>query len=275
MKESRRDKRVTVGGASLAVREAGSGPPVLLINGTAPALWGRLPEMLAESHRVIDYDRRSFGESPAPSPKDPRRHAEDAAVVLTRLRATPALLVGWSMGAVIALELACRHAELVTGLVLLEPPFRAKQHPRPAMLRAVVGATLLGRLGHSAAGAERFLSWALARRDGSSAYDDAGPGWREEVRRHGAAIVSELDAGEHLDRRAIARVTTPTSILAGSETDPVFTGAARRLAAIIPAAELVCVPNSSHAIPFDAAPVVANIVQYHSAEQVPSRSCVE
>lgn len=264
MEDRPRNERVKVDGASLSVREAGSGPAVLLINGTAPALWGRLPETLAESHRVIDYDRRSFGESTAPEPRDPRRHAEDAAAILMHLRAAPALVVGWSMGAVIALELACRHSELVTGLVLLEPPFRAKQHPRPVMLGAVAGATLLGRLGRSAAGAERFLRWALARRNGSSAYDDAGPGWREEVRRQGAAIVSELDAGEHLDRRAIAGLTTPTTILTGSESDHVFTAAARRLATLMPRAELVAVPESSHAIAFDAAPVVADIVQQHS-----------
>jgi pimeloyl-ACP methyl ester carboxylesterase len=254
--------RVQVDGASLVVRDRGRGAAVLLIHGTAPMLWGRVPDALATTHRVIDYDRRSFGDSTAPPPRDPRRHADDAAVVLTRLGAGPVLVVGWSMGAVIALELACRHSRLVAGLVLLEPPFRAKQHPRPAMVRAVLGATLLGRLGRAEAGAERFLRWALARRDGSSAYDDAGAGWRNEVRRHAAAIVSELDAGEHLDRRAVAALTVPTTVVAGSESDPIFPAAARRLAALIPGAGFAVAPGSSHAIPFDASAVVVDVVRH-------------
>lgn len=266
-----RVQRVQVDGISLAVRESGQGPPVLLVHGSAPTMWGGLPETLATSHRVIDYDRRSFGDSSAPSPKDPRRHAEDAAGVLAQLHACPALVVGWSMGAVIAVELACRHPEIVSGLALLEPPFRAKQHPRPAMLRAVLGATLLGRLGRPEDGAERFLRWALARRNGSSAYDDAGPGWPEDVRHNGRAIVSELDAGEHLDRRAIAGLATPTIVLAGAESDPIFPAAAHRLAALLPAAELVVVPGSGHAIPFDAAPVVADTVRCLSSAAPRSR----
>lgn len=266
-----REQRVPVKGASLALRERGHGPAVLLVNGTAPSLWGSLPETLAHTHHVIEYDRRSFADSPAPPPTDPHRHAQDAAEVLTLLRVAPALVVGWSMGAVIAVELACRHPDLVSGLVLLEPPFRAKQHPRPTMLRAVVGATLLGRLGRPAAGAERFLRWALARRNGSSAYTDAGPDWQAKVRRDGAAIVHELSAGEHLSRRAITTLATPTSVLAGTSSDPIFRAAASRLAAIIPAAQLIAVPESSHAIPFDAAPIVADIVQHHPTAATPSR----
>jgi len=253
------EHHVEVEGTSIAVRDRGNGPAVLLINGTAPALWGSLPNVLAASHRVIDYDRRSFATSPAPPPRDNVRHAEDAATLLAQLGLTdPALVVGWSMGAVIAVELACRHPELVSGLVLLEPPYRAKQHPRPAMLRAIGGATLLGRLGRPAAGAERFLRWALARRDGSSAYLDAGSGWQAEVRRDGAAIVSELSAGEHLDRRAIGALAIPTTVMTGTQSDPVFAAAARRLAQAIPGAELVSVPASSHALPFDAAQAVAD-----------------
>ncbi|MHA7987414.1 alpha/beta fold hydrolase [Rathayibacter sp. CAU 1779] len=258
MNERGDERRVDVGGVRLAVREQGRGPTVLLINGTAPALWGSLPERLAATHRVIDYDRRSFAASPAPPPKGTRRHTDDAAALLRRLDAGPALLVGWSMGAVIAAELACLHPELVSGLVLLEPPFRAKQHPRPAMLAAIGGATLLGRFGRASSGAERFLRWALQRRDGSSAYVDAGQEWQADVRRDGPSIVSEVSAGEQLDRDALRAIAVPTSVLTGEQSDPVFSDAARRIADLIPRSELVTVPGSSHALPFDATPAVAD-----------------
>jgi pimeloyl-ACP methyl ester carboxylesterase len=154
------------------------------------------------------------------------------------------------MGGMVALELACRQPELVAGLVLLEPPFRAKRQPRPAMLSAVGGAVLLGRLGRREAGAERFLRWALRRRDGSSAFADAGPRWREAVRRDSAAIVAELDAHVPVDERAIAALRMPIRILVGSLTDRVFAVAARRLQSL--GGELAEIAGSGHALPFDA-----------------------
>jgi pimeloyl-ACP methyl ester carboxylesterase len=234
---------------------------VLLVHGTAPPLWGSLPELLARSHRVIAYDRRSFGASPGPRPRDLRRHADDAAALLERRVAGPALVVGWSMGAMVALQLACRRPELVAGLALLEPPFRAKRRPRPAMLGAVGGAVLLGRLGRPAAGADRFLRWALRRRDGSSAYADAGAEWREKVRRDAAAIVAELDARVPVDDRAIAALRMPIRLLVGAQTDPVFTTAAGRLRSLIPGAALTEVAGSGHALPFDASAGVAAAVE--------------
>jgi pimeloyl-ACP methyl ester carboxylesterase len=244
--------REEVGGVPLAVREQGQGPAVLLVHGTAPPLWGTLPGLLARTHRVIEYDRRSFGASPGQRPKDLGRHAEDAAALLTRLDAGPALVVGWSMGGMVALELACRQPQLAAGLVLLEPPFRAKRQPRPAMLSAVGGAVLLGRLGRPEAGAERFLRWALRRRDGSSAFADAGPQWREAVRRDSAAIVAELDAHLPVDDRAIAALRMPIRILVGSLTDRVFAVAAHRLRTLVRGGELSEVAGSGHALPFDA-----------------------
>ena len=265
MDELVKDQYVHVDGVKLAVRDRGNGPALLLINGTAPPLWGSLPELLRESHRVVEYDRRSFMGSPAVPPRDPRRHAEDAAELLGQMNAAPALVVGWSMGAIVAVDLACRHPHLISGLVLLEPPFRAKQHPRPAMLGAVGFATLLGRFGRPSSGAERFLRWALARSDGSSAYFDASADWRAEVRRNGTAIVSELSAGEHLDRAAVSELGVPATVVTGGLSDPVFRVAARRLSDVMPAAEFVTVPGSGHALPFDAAPAVAEIVQRRAA----------
>lgn len=134
---------------------------VLLIHGTAPATWGEVPARLA-AHRVIAYDRRGF--EGGPLAHDLSEHARDAA---DRIGVVPAVVVGWSIGGVIALELACRRPDLVRALVLLEPPFRAKRRPRPAMVRAIAGATVLGKRGRPQDGAERFLRWAMARRDGT------------------------------------------------------------------------------------------------------------
>ncbi len=226
---------------------------VLLIHGTAPAAWGELPDRLA-AHRVIAHDRRGF--DGGPPARDLSEHARDAADLIGP---APAVVVGWSIGGVIALELACRHPELVSALVLIEPPFRAKRRPRPAMLRAIGGATVLGKRGRPQDGAERFLRWALARRDGSSDLERLDP---DALRRAAPAIVGELafGTGEHLDRRAVAALPIPVTIVAGTESDPAFGASARRLAALIPHARLVIAPGSGHAVQLDAPELIADEV---------------
>ena len=180
---------------------AGSGPPVLLVHGTAPALWGGLIADLSRDHRVISYDRRSFGIDGAAPPASLSIHASDGAALLRVEAGAPAVVVGWSIGGVIAIELAARHPDLVAGIVLLDAPLHAKRHPRPAMVSAIARATVLARLGREYAGARAFLRWALSRRSGIPDLDRLPAEWQRRVEQQAGAITGELAAGtgEHLD----------------------------------------------------------------------------
>jgi pimeloyl-ACP methyl ester carboxylesterase len=122
------------------------------------------------------------------------------------------------------------------------------------MLRAILGAKVRAAVGRPEAGGERFLSWALSRRDGSTDVDRIGPDYRARVRRCGRAIVDELGGGtgEHLDLAAVARVDLPAVVLRGTESTPEFAAAAERVCGLVPSAELVDVRGSGHAIAIDA-----------------------
>lgn len=235
----------------------GSGRTVLLIHGTAPAIWGDLPAALGAEHRVVAYDRRSFGASGGEPPAGGlSTHARDAAAMIQAVGA-PAIVVGWSIGGVIALELAARYPNLVERLVLLEPPLHAKRHPRPAMVSAILRATLLGRIGRERAGARTFLRWALGRRAGGSDLDRLPVSWRERVDGDAGAIVRELAAGtgEHLNESLLGSIAAPARIFYGRESSAVFEYAARRAAAMVPGAQLEPVAGG-HAIQLDAAAAV-------------------
>ena len=253
---------VPVDGGTLTVTATGAGPPVLLIHGTAPAIWGELPALLATAHRVLTYDRRSFGAARDLRAGDLGAHATDAAAVI-RACGPPATVVGWSIGGVVALELAASHPDLVAGLVLLEPPLHAKRHPRLRMVLAIVGATVLGKVGRPEAGAKRFLRWALSRRDGTSDLKRMPSEWVGRLAAgDGAAIVRELAAGtgEHLDAGALRRIDAPVHVLRGDRSQAVFADAARRVARGIDNAVLVDVAGSGHAVQLDAPHRVAEYV---------------
>jgi pimeloyl-ACP methyl ester carboxylesterase len=117
-------------GVELRYRCRGQGPLVLCIHETASAgtVWRHLEEALGREASVVDYDRRGWGESTAPDPylrTTIEEQSEDAAALLQQLGAKRAVLCGAGLGAVAALDLMLRRAELVRGAVLIEPPLLA------------------------------------------------------------------------------------------------------------------------------------------------------
>jgi pimeloyl-ACP methyl ester carboxylesterase len=258
---------VDVDGGRLEVAEQGRGPVIVLIHGSAPAVWGELPVLLAAERRVITYDRRSFGANRHLPAGDLSGHAADAAAIVRAVGA-PAMVVGWSIGGVIALELAACHPELLSGLVLIEPPLHAKRHPRPRMLSALIGAILLGKLGRPDAGARRFLRWALGRTDGGQDFDRMAADWHRQLAAgDAAAVVRELAAGtgEHLDEQLIGRIIAPTHVIHGDRSQTVFAAAAVRVAKAIPDATLSQATGSGRALQLDAPALITACVSGSSA----------
>src|SRR5215469_6872173 len=94
-------------GNSFYYEEQGGGQPILLIppSGSTASTWGVLPNDLAGAGRVIAYDRRGYTRSGGQVIRSAAEHAADAAAILDALTAAPAVAVGTSAGATIALSL--------------------------------------------------------------------------------------------------------------------------------------------------------------------------
>jgi pimeloyl-ACP methyl ester carboxylesterase len=110
--------------------EAGRGQPILLIHetGTSSEAWRSLAKALGERGRAIAYDRRGWGRSGAPEPytrTTVHEQAEDATRVLADADATPAVLCGAGLGAVVALDLVLGRPQLARAAVAIEPPLLA------------------------------------------------------------------------------------------------------------------------------------------------------
>lgn len=108
-------------------RTAGEGPPLLLIHGAAEDVGLLAPQaeaFAARGRRVVWANRRGTGESPREGwpGRGVEGHADDAAGLLRALGATPATVLGFSSGGIVALALAARHPELVREAIAWEPP---------------------------------------------------------------------------------------------------------------------------------------------------------
>ena len=155
-------------GSSLYYEERGEGPPILLIppSGATASTWGALPGDLAGAGRVIAYDRRGYNRSGGEVVRSAAQHALDAAAVLDALEASPAVVVGTSAGATIALDLAVRRPDLVRAVVVHEAAWRALRHPDASGLGTLARMQWLAWRGRYPQAAEVLLRWvySLSRR---------------------------------------------------------------------------------------------------------------
>jgi len=113
-------------GAQIAYNVLGVGPLLILVpggNGDS-ARFGPVAEALSETFTVATIDRRAAGRSTGdPNAElDLAQAARDVAAVIRAIDAGPAIVFGTSAGAVIALEFAQDHSDLLAHLLIHEPP---------------------------------------------------------------------------------------------------------------------------------------------------------
>jgi pimeloyl-ACP methyl ester carboxylesterase len=227
----------TVEGAGVPLRyvERGAGDPVLLIHGIASdaeALSG-MAEALAEGARVIAYDRRGYGGSGAPEVyggTTVEEQAQDAAALMRRLDASPAVVAGDGFGALVALDLLKRHGGLVRAVVLSDPPlfmFVPEATAALAVQRHEIEEAVRER------GPEAGVEAWLAGRVGGEALARARAAHRAFF-----ADYSGL-ASWPITRRELRALTTPAVVVTGEWSSPSIVAAADRLADLLPAARRV------------------------------------
>lgn len=102
----------------------GDGYPLVLVHGswTDRFGWGLVVPGLAQSFRVISYDRRGHGNSSKPGDGTRRDDEDDLAALIEALDVAPCHIAANSFGSSIALSMTCRRPELVRSLVIHEPP---------------------------------------------------------------------------------------------------------------------------------------------------------
>lgn len=109
----------------LHTQQRGTGEPLVLVHGSwgSHKRWALVEEALAESFRVVTYDRRGHGHSEFGDPSASRRDEEnDLAALIEDLGAGPAHVIGNSFGGSVALGMASRRADLVRSVSVHEPP---------------------------------------------------------------------------------------------------------------------------------------------------------
>ena len=254
---------VRLDGRDLYYEELGEGVPILLIHpaGSTASTWGSATVELARVGRVIAYDRRGYARSGGEPAYSMSTHTADAAALLDSLRVQPAVVVGTSAGAAIAVDLAVRRPYLVRSVVAHEFPWRFTRHlpafPQVAGLARIGWFALRGRPSDAA---EALLRSAYTYRDGGSAWDAFPEEWRRIGRDNARSALADFrnSIRAYPSATDLANVEVPVVCSYGARSPDTMFRLVRLLAAAIPTARLQRIEGAGHAAPYDA---TTNFVQ--------------
>jgi 3-oxoadipate enol-lactonase len=265
------DTMLDVPGARLRVIADGAGPPLLLVHSAIVDLrsWDAMvPSLVAAGYRVIRYDVRGYGSSMAEDVEFSNRG--DLLAVLDAVGARQAAIVGNSRGAMIALD------------TILEAPDRF-----------VAFAWVGGGIGGFDGGLTPEEQQLYEEGDALEAAGDADGlaeldirAWVDGIGQSPTRVPASVrDAVREMDRPLVepgrvfgepiplappandrlGEVTVPTLVVVGALDSSGTRAAADRLAASVPGARLVTLPDVAHLIGMEAPDELAGLIVEHLA----------
>lgn len=246
----------TASSPHLFVTDRGQGEPLLLVTGwtISSAVFDPVADRYLPHVRVIAYDHRGAGRSsPWLAPVSMAMLAADAARVLDDRGVRSAHVVGLSMGAAVALELAVRMPWRVKSLVLVGGGAGGPSTVTPSLRRAAgaVGAVAGDSMRHRAPWPAAALFSRRFREEHPDKVADympyfavhRAPPWMTGFQTLAVACFGRSGS--------LARVRAPTLVLHGGRDVMAPPENARLLAEGIPGAELAMFEDAGHAVPLE------------------------
>jgi 3-oxoadipate enol-lactonase len=230
-------------------KEVGDGPPVLLIGGIGmdTGAWWRTVPVLARDFRVITYDPRGLGRSgPSPSMSTTDDLAADSIAVMDAAGVDAAHVYGFSLGGMVAQQLALRHPDRVRRLVL------GSTHAGGLLYQQVAGGPMSLRPSFTTDPARAAIPYTYGRRCRERYPERIEEDLRRRVPLSYFTRNAQIGAVMlHDGRTAVRRIEAPTFVVHGAEDRLMPVAAGRHLAETIPGAHLLVLSDAGHFYPTD------------------------
>ncbi len=243
-------------GCRISYQLAGSGPPVVFIQGVGVHGSGWMPQVadLAADFACLTFDNRGIGNSqPQGATLSVEQMARDVGFLLDHVGWESAHVVGHSLGGPVAIQLALQDRARVKSLTLLCTVGRGRDATRLTGRLLLLG--MLSRIGTRRSRRRAFLRMVLSRsaladKDGDVAARELEAIFGHDLADQPPVTMKQLAALRAFDasHQLIALADIPTLAVSAEEdliAPPRF-GAA--LADAIPGAKYVLVPDAAHGV---------------------------
>ena len=252
--------------AALSHEIHGDGPDLVLLHGVGldRSMWARCLPSLAARHRVTLVDLRGHGDSPPAAPGVSLAElAEDVAELLDG----PAHLVGFSLGALVAQQLAVVRPELTATLTLVSSVAGRSEEERAAVAgrRERARADFSGSAG---AAVDRWFTAQWRAREPELAWSVLTTLLGNDPTSYLACydVFATADAGLW---PLLPDIAAPTLTVTGADDPGSTPEMSRRLAARIPDAYVCVIPEARHLLPLERPAELTEVILKHTAPSAP------
>lgn len=217
----------SVNGVKIYYAISGHGSPVVLLHGglSNSDYWGNQVKALSGKHTVITVDSRGHGRSSRDAqPFGYDLMADDVVGVLDTLKVPRADIVGWSDGAIIGLDLAMRYP-LRTGKVFAFAPNTSTTGVKEHVEENPTFAAFIERTG------KEYARLSPTPKDFDAFVEQISHMW-----------ASQPNWGDN----DLKKITSPILIVDGDHDEAIKRDHLEYVAATIPKAGLLILPNASH-----------------------------
>ncbi|MGV3650348.1 MAG: 3-oxoadipate enol-lactonase [Devosia sp.] len=240
---------------------AGSGRPVLVFAnslGTDFRIWRDVIVRLAGEYTILTYDKRGHGLSDLGNPPYTMdQHVDDLSGLIDHLGLGPAIIVGLSVGGMIAQGLVERRPDLVRGLVLCDTAHKIGD---AALWNGRIDA-VMGEGGIAGIADAILARWFTARYRAEET--EAMAGWRNMLIRQPvegyAGTCAALRDADYTD--FVKTIAVPALCVVGDEDGSTPPDLVLALARLIPGARYEVIPGAGHIPPVEQPALLADMIR--------------
>ncbi|MEH2180668.1 alpha/beta fold hydrolase [Nostoc sp.] len=267
--------RHTTTAARLNVYIQGQGFPILGLHGhpgTGRSL-SVFTNHLSKRYQTFAPDLRGYGKSRYNGNFDMNDHLTDLEALLDRLQIEKCLLLGWSLGGILAMEMALRLPERITGLILVATAAKPRGSHPPITWQDNLYTGIAALLNYIKPSwqwnietfGKRSLFRYLIQQHTFITYNyiakEAVPAYLQTSPAATRALYSAIQSGYNrlLD---LQQIQCPSLVLAGEQDRHITVDSSLETARHLPNCKWQCYPNTAHLFPWEVPQQVLNDIDH-------------
>jgi pimeloyl-ACP methyl ester carboxylesterase len=250
----------------LTVAIKGQGFPILCLHGHpgSAQCMSVFTDHLSDRFQTITPDLRGYGKSQTRQPFEMEDHLTDLEALVDRLQLNRFMILGWSLGGILALELALKRPERISGLILVATAARpCGDHPAISWqdnlytgIASLINKVKPGWQWNIDTFGKRSLYRYLIQQHTPAAYqhlaDEALPAYLQTTAAANQALWNAQVQRIRYDRLPeLAQIGCPALMLAGLADRHITAKSSQETAEHLQNCEIRCYRNTAHLFPWE------------------------